>query len=139
MNLIHSGFSGDLSKTDRITFLNFLKKGLEMMKLRLFLYCLIIFLLASCGEQSSRATPTLRTTPSVMDILAELKLPNPEDINAFECPKEHPDFFPSGQTVAWVNTRKEKLESSGIYVRWNCETKAYELTIKDDLTPKCQC
>jgi hypothetical protein len=42
-------------------------------------------------------------------------------------------------TWTGLRTRKEKLKKMGVYVRWNCETKAFEMTTEENQKPLCEC
>ena len=112
-------------------------------KLILAIYCTSIFFLINCAgpkEAISYSTATTRPSLTVAEILAQLNYPKAEDIDVFTCPNRHPpNYFPSGEVISWVITREEKLKKMGVFVRWDCETQAFEITTKDNSTSKCGC
>ena len=75
------------------------------------------------------------------EILSELNQWDTEELNLFECPAQYPDdWIPSGGTGGWIIAHKRLLWDQGVYVRWNCESKAYEIASDErNSNPICGC
>ena len=104
--------------------------------------CLSVFLLVNSRDSTginTAASPSQVPSQS-SEILFKLNQWDSEELNEFECPDRYPDRVPSSQTGGWIISHKRMLEGMGVYVRWNCEGKEFEI-VSDGLSsiPICGC
>ena len=113
-----------------------------MRNLCLVIYLVLILLLPGCGGTKDLITPTTASDEhlSPAEALARLNNnSNTEDVDIFECPKRHPGYTAAGETGGWIIAHKQILNDSGVFVRWNCEKKMYEITQAENQTALCGC
>ena len=111
-----------------------------MKKSTIVMSLLITILLFNCGGQKS-ATPSVMPTSSlVAETLAKLNQWDAEDLNTLECiSRGNPNLVPSGEVKGWVVLYQQELKDLGVYVRWNCKTKRFEITTKENQMSLCGC
>ena len=111
-----------------------------MRKLIVAFYCLTALLLANCGQpKTMTSVPATRTPVPASEIIARLNRWDAEDMDVTLCSAQYPNREPSGETVSLFVTSKQKLKALGVYVRWNCETKAFEITTEENQISICGC
>ncbi len=95
---------------------------------------LVLILLAACQQESDHLLLPAKTQ------LDELNDWDASELDAIECPKDHPGYIASGETRGRILTHKENLEELGVSVRWNCKIHAFEPVPKNQsVLPVCGC
>ena len=110
-----------------------------MKKFAIAVYSVFIFLLAGCyfSKDINSVTRSIDTS-RVSETLSKLNSWDSEELNVFECHTDS-DLVASSQTGGWIVAHKRELKDLGIYVRWNCEDKIYEIVGEENAPPECSC
>jgi hypothetical protein len=103
---------------------------------------LLVVMMFLCGGCAAPVTASLTPSPPssvISENLASLNEWDHEELDVYECPSRHPGREAAGETGGWIISHKQALKDLGVYVRWNCETKAFEITTEENQTSLCGC